>query len=296
VKTRYAPDRGLTSRMSVTMFGLGLLYLLVIVGLIWWGVSTSVVLVLAAASLFFQWYFSDRIALFAMRAQDVSQEQAPELHAVIDRLCAMADMPKPRVTIADTDLPNAFATGRNQRASAVCVTTGLLRRLTRDEVEAVLAHELSHIAHRDVTVMAVASFIGVLAGLLTRSFLYGGIRRGNRDSAVGLLVIMLVSVLVYFASVLLVRALSRYRELAADRAGALLTGRPDQLAAALQKVTGEMGAIPMADLRRAEPVNAFFFAPAAVGGVSLATLFSTHPPLEARLANLAKVAAELGQR
>jgi heat shock protein HtpX len=296
VKTRYAPDRGLTGRMGLTMFLLGLLYVAVMAGLIYLGASTSLVLVLAGISLFLQWYFSDRIALYAMRAVDVTPEQAPELHAVVDRLCAMADMPKPRVTIADTDLPNAFATGRSQSASAICVTTGLLRRLNRDEVEAVLSHELSHIAHRDVTVMAVASFIGVVAGLLTRSFLFGGMRRGgDRNSAAAFMLVLLVSILVYIASVLLVRALGRYRELAADRAGALLTGRPTVLATALQKISGDMGAIPTADLRRAEPVNAFFFAPAATG-MSLAGLLATHPPLEARLQNLAKVAAELGQR
>jgi heat shock protein HtpX len=297
VKTRYARDRGLSARMGLTLFVLGLLYVVAMAVLIWFGFPAVFVVGIAIVVLWGQWYYSDRIALYAMRAQDVTPEQAPDLHAVIDRLCAMADMPKPRVTIAQSDVPNAFATGRSPQNSAVCVTTGLLRRLNRDEVEAVLSHELSHIAHRDVTVMAVASFVGVLAGVMTRSFLWGGMyrRSGNQNTAFALLAVLVVSVIVYITSFLLIRALGRYRELAADRAGALLTGRPSHLASALQRISGDMGQIPTEDLRRAEPVNAFFFAPALAGGVSLASLLSTHPSLDRRLENLAKVAAELGQ-
>jgi heat shock protein HtpX len=260
-------------------------------------VRTLGVLVIAVGLLLVQYFLSDRIALFAMGGQEVSPEQAPELHGLIDRLCALADMPKPRVAIADSDIPNAFATGRNQKHAVVCVTTGILRRLEPQELEGVLAHELSHVAHRDVAVMTIASFLGIVAGLMTRFALYTGLGR-SRDNSGGLpigLIIMLVSAVVYAISFLLTRALSRYRELAADRAGALLTQRPSALASALTKVTGEMARIPTRDLREAEPFNAFYFAPALSKRQSLATLFSTHPPLERRLAELAKISAQLGR-
>jgi len=297
--TRYASDKGLVRRMAGTMFGLGLLYVGVAALFIWLGASTWIVLLIAGGVLFAQWYFSDTMALAAMRARVVTPEEAPELHALVDRLCAMADMPKPRIAVADTDIPNAFATGRTPERSVVCVTTGLLRRLEVPELEGVLSHELSHVAHRDVAVMTVASFAGVLAGLLTRMWLWGGMTRGrdNRDqnAAIMFLVIMLVSIAVYVVSFLLTRALSRYRELSADRTGALLTGNPSALASALQKVSGDIGGIPDRDLRSMESVSAFAFAPAITSKASLSTLFMTHPPLEQRLEQLAKIATQLGQ-
>ncbi len=296
-KNRYAPDPGLTARMGGTMFALGLLYVVLMAVLINTGLPAGIVLLIAGGSAWAQWYFSDQVAMFSMRARPVTPEQAPQLHAVIDRLCALADMPKPVVAIADTDMPNAFATGRSTKKAAVCVTTGLLRRLDGPELEGVLSHELSHIAHRDVLVMTVASFVGVLAGFITRSWLWGGMTRrrdNDSNSAAAMLVVMLVSVLVYVASFLLTRMLSRYRELSADRAGALLTGQPGALARALQKITGEIGAIPTRDLRASEPMNAFFIAP-AFGGESMASLFATHPPLEQRLSQLARISAQLGQ-
>ncbi|MFD8528874.1 zinc metalloprotease HtpX [Streptosporangium canum] len=295
--TRFAPDRGLTSRMVLTMFLLGLLYVVFVSVLITLGVRTILVLLIAGGTLLVQYFMSDRIALFAMHGREVTPQQAPELHGMIDRLSAMADMPKPRVAIADSDVPNAFATGRNQKKAVVCVTTGLLRRLERAELEGVLAHEMSHVAHRDVAVMTIASFLGIVAGLMTRVALYSGLGRG-RDDRGGLpigLIIMLVSALVYGVSFLLTRALSRYRELAADRAGALLTQRPSVLASALVKISGEMARIPTRDLREAEPFNAFFFVPALSGGASLATLLATHPPLNRRLEQLARISAQLGQ-
>jgi heat shock protein HtpX len=297
MNTRFASDRGLTARMAVTMFLLGLLYVVFVGVLVAVGVRTLGVLVIAVGLLLVQYFLSDRIALFAMGGREVSPEQAPELHGLIDRLCALADMPKPRVAIADSDVPNAFATGRNQKHAVVCVTTGILRRLEPQELEGVLAHELSHVAHRDVAVMTIASFLGIVAGLMTRFALYTGLGR-SRDNSGGLpigLIIMLVSAVVYAISFLLTRALSRYRELAADRAGALLTQRPSALASALTKVSGEMARIPTRDLREAEPFNAFYFAPALSKRQSLATLFSTHPPLERRLAELAKISAQLGR-
>lgn len=296
MRTRFRPDHQLTVRMLVTMFLLGLVYVAFIVALIVLIKSVFVVVVIAGGVLFAQFWFSDRIALYAMRARIVTPEEEPRLHGIVDRLCAVADMPKPQLAIADTDLPNAFATGRSTRRAVLCVTTGLLRRLDTEELEGVLAHELSHVAHRDVVVMTVASFLGVLAGLITRfafySSLVGG--RGRRDNfAVVVLLVLAVSVVVYAVSFLLIRALSRYRELAADRAGAMLTGRPSALASALTKVSGSIQAIPTRDLRAAEAFNAFFFAPALGTGISLSTLLATHPPLQRRLDQLASLSTQL---
>src|SRR4051812_5085205 len=299
MKSRFAPDRGLSRRMVVTGFLLGLLYVGFVALLIALTKSAVIAVVLAGGLLFVQYWFSDRIALYAMRGRIVSPEEAPQLHGAIDRLCALADMPKPRVAIADVDFPNAFATGRNPNNAVVCVTTGIMRRLDTDELEGVLSHELSHVAHRDVAVMTIASFLGVLAGLITRFGLYGGLGR-NRDQNTALIVltVVAVSVAVYAISFLLTRALSRYRELAADRAGAMLTGRPSALASALTKISGDIARIPSRDLRQAEPFNAFFFAPAISGkaGASLSSLFSTHPSLEKRLDRLGVLSRQLGEQ
>jgi heat shock protein HtpX len=305
------PDRSLTWRMFMTGLFLVLLYGVVIAILIAVGLKFYLVLGVAAVLLFLQYWFSDRLALWGMHGREVTPEQAPALHGAIDRLCALADMPKPRVAIADTDIPNAFATGRSPKNAVVCATTGLLRRLDEPEIEAVLAHELSHVAHRDVAVMTIASTLGVVAGLTTRMMFYAGLfgGRGNDQSGQQLAaiegIVMLVSIVVYAISFLLTRALSRYRELAADRSGALLIGHPSTLAAALVKVTGEIGRIPTRDLRKAEAFNAFFFTPAITqrkpggqgsgSGFTLSSLFSTHPTLERRLAQLAQLEAELGQ-
>ncbi|MEW9548830.1 zinc metalloprotease HtpX [Nonomuraea sp. NPDC050783] len=298
MRTRFAADRGLTGRMVVTMVLLGLLYVVFVGVLIALGVRALTVLVVAGVLLLAQYFLSDRVALFAMHGREVSPQEAPELHGLVDRLCALADMPKPRVAIADSDVPNAFATGRNQNNAVICVTTGLLRRLEPQELEGVLSHELSHVAHRDVAVMTIASFLGIVAGLMTRFALYSGLG-GRRNGGQGGLpvgaIILLVSALVYAVSFLLTRALSRYRELAADRAGALLTQRPSALAGALAKVSGDMARIPTRDLREAAPFNAFYFAPALSGGRPVASLFSTHPPLERRLDQLAAISRQLGR-
>lgn len=297
-RTRFPADRGLSSRMVATMFLLGLLYVAFVAFLVTVSRSAVVALVVAGGLLAVQYFASDRIALAVMGAKEVSPQQAPALHAVVDRLCALADMPKPRVAIADADIPNAFATGRSPDHAVVCVTTGLLGRLDEPELEAVLAHELSHVAHRDVAVMTVASFLGLAAGLVVRFAFYAGLfggRRGGREGGVPVvLIVMLVSAVVYAISFLLTRALSRYRELSADRAAATVTGRPSTLAAALVKVSGEMRRIPTRDLRSVEPLNAFFFTPALANGFSLSSLFSTHPPLERRLEQLARIEAESG--
>jgi heat shock protein HtpX len=314
-RTRYAPDRGLTARMTLTIFLLGLVFVGFVAALV--GILT-VAHASSAAIVFFpvvlglglgigSFYWSDKIALRTAGAREVTPQQAPELHGIVDRICALADMPKPRVAISPTNLPNAFATGRNSKMAVLCVTEGLLGTLDRDELEGVLAHEMSHVAHKDVAVMTIASFLGIIAALLVRFSFYGelfggGGRRGGGNNNNGgalpiLLIIMLVSIVVYAISFLLIRLLSRYRELAADRSGALLTGQPSKLASALQKVSGDIARIPTKDLREsgAEALNAFYFVPALTSGKSLSTLFSTHPSLERRLAELAKISKQLGQ-
>jgi heat shock protein HtpX len=299
-RTRFAPDHGLTSRMTLVMFLLGGIFVALVVALMYAMPRYSIIIaVIGIGIAWWQWYSSDTVAMKAMRAREVGPEQAPELHGMIDRLCAMADMPKPRVGVADTDLPNAFATGRSPNRAVVVVTTGILKRLDAEELEGVLAHELSHVAHRDVLVMTVASTAGIIAGMLGRGAQWGswGIFGGRRDKNSGLplwLVVLIVSMVVYAISFLLLRLLSRYRELAADRAGAYLTMKPRALASALQKITGEINQIPTRDLRSSQALNAFFIAP-AVNGVSLRTLTSTHPTLEQRLQQLAEIEASLGR-
>jgi heat shock protein HtpX len=304
-RSRFAADRGLATRMVLVMFMLGLIYVLFVGILIAVHISVALIVIIAGGFLAFQLFGSDRIALYAMKGHVVTEQEAPELHAIVDRICAMSNLPKPRVAIADSDIPNAFATGRSQKKAVVCATTGILRRLDPEELEGVLAHELSHVAHRDVVVMTIASFLGVLAGLVTRVAFYsemfgGGGNRGrgrsnDQNAQLVELLILLVSALVYAISFVLIRTLSRYRELSADRSAALLTGRPSALASALQKVTGAMGQIPTRDLRSAEPFNAFFFTPALANGASLSSLFSTHPTLERRLQQLAEISRELGE-
>ncbi|MER5976402.1 zinc metalloprotease HtpX [Streptomyces sp. NPDC001857] len=297
MRSRFQGDRGLTVRMTVTMFLLGLLYVAFVAALIVLLKSWLLVVVLIAAMFVAQFWFSDRIAMFAMRGRVVEREEYPELHAVVDRLCAMADMAKPVVAVSEMDMPNAFATGRDPDHAVVCVTTGLLRRLEPAELEGVLAHELSHVAHKDVAVITVASFLGVIAGLIVRfafySQVFGGGRR-DQNTAMVFAAVMGVSAAVYAVSFLLIRALSRYRELAADRAAALLTGRPSALASALTKVSGDIARIPTKDLRTAQAFNAFYFTPASGREPGLERYFSTHPSLEQRLDQLGRISAELG--
>ncbi len=299
MRSRFQPDRRLNMRMGVTLFLLGLLYVAFVAALIVLLKSWVLVVVIAAAVLGAQYWFSDRIALFAMRGRVVEREEYPQLHGVIDRLCATADMPKPAVAVSDMEMPNAFATGRDADHAVVCVTTGLLRRLEPAELEGVLAHELSHVAHRDVAVITVASFLGVLAGLIVRfvfySQVFGGHGRKDQNAAVVLMTVMAVSAAVYALSFFLIRALSRYRELAADRAAAMLTGRPSALASALTKLTGDIAKIPTRDLRTAQAFNAFYFTPASGKTPGIQRLFSTHPSLEERLDQLGRISRELGE-
>jgi heat shock protein HtpX len=297
MRSRFRSDRRLTVRMTVTMFLLGLLYVAFFAALIVLLKSWLLVVALVAVMFVAQFWFSDKIAMFAMRGKVVGREEYPELHAVVDRLCAIADMPKPVIAVSTMDMPNAFATGRNPDNAVVCVTTGLLRRLDPAELEGVLAHELSHVAHKDVAVITIASFLGVIAGLIVRFAFYSQLFGGRKDqnTAVIFAAVMGVSAAVYALSFLLIRALSRYRELAADRAAAHLTGRPSALASALTKVSGELARIPTKDLRTAQAFNAFYFTPATGKEPGIERIFSTHPSLEQRLEQLGRISAELGE-
>jgi len=298
----YGRDAGLTLRMLLTSSLLGLLYVafaLVLFYVFNAGLVLMIVIVVGLA--FFQYYTSDKLALKASGAKIVSPEEAPKLHAIVERLAAMAEIQKPRVAIVDTDVPNAFATGRNQKHAVVAVTRGLWDRLDEREIEGVLAHELTHIANRDVLVMTVASFFALLAALLTRFGLYagffggfGGSRDNNNNSVPVWLIVVVVSVVTYFLSWILIRTISRYREYAADRGSALITGAPEYLMSALQKISSQMTLIPQRDLREVEGMNAFFIIPTRVKqGVS--ELFLDHPPLEKRLAALEQIAREMGR-
>ncbi|HZE29667.1 MAG TPA: zinc metalloprotease HtpX [Gaiellaceae bacterium] len=297
----YGRDAGLTLRMLLTGSMLGLLYVLFAVAL-FFVLNAGIVLmvVIVGALAFVQYFTSDKLALKAAGAKVVERDQAPELHDMIERLCAIADLRKPRVAVIESDVPNAFATGRNQKHAAVAVTTGLWNRLEPKEVEGVLAHELSHIANRDVLVMTVASFFAMIAAVLTRVGLYSGMfggMGGNRDSNNSVpvwLIVLVVSVVTYFLSQILILAISRYREFAADRGSALITGAPENLMSALQKIASGITQIPQQDLRQVEGMNAFFIIPTnwrKRGG----ELFMTHPPLEKRLAALAEISREMGR-
>ena len=295
----YGRDAGLSFRIILTSSLLGLLYVIfavVLFNVLSVGLVPMLVIVIGIA--FFQYFTSDKLALKASGAKVVERDEAPELHDMVERLCAMADLPKPRVAIIDTDVPNAFATGRSPKHAAVAVTRGLWQRLEPQEIEGVLAHELSHIANRDVLIMTVASFFAMLAGLLTRFGLYSGMfggGRGRDNNQVPVwLIVLLVSVITYFLSQILILAISRYREFAADRGSALITGAPEHLMSALQKIASDMFRIPERDLRQVETMNAFFIIPTSVKK-GAASLFTTHPPLEKRLEALAEIAREMGR-
>jgi heat shock protein HtpX len=299
----FGRDRALSLRMLLAGGLLGALYVIFAVVLFQvLNVGLVPMLVIVVGMALFQYYTSDKLALAAAGAQVVSREQAPELHEMVERLCAMADLPKPRVAIIDTPVPNAFATGRNPQHAAIAVTTGLWERLDRREVEGVLAHELSHVANRDVAIMTIASFFAMLAAMLTRFGLYagmfgggyGGRRDSNNNQVPVWLIVMVVSMVTYVLSFVLIRTISRYREYAADRGSALMTGAPEYLMSALQKIASQMTLIPQRDLREVEGMNAFFIVPTN-WRASMGELFMTHPPLEKRLARLADIAREMGR-
>ena len=286
----WKPDWGLRGRMAVTMFLLFALYIVFVGAMVLFTDYGGIVLPMMAIFLFAQFFFSDKLALYSMGAKEVSEEEYPELHATVGRLSQQADLPKPKVAVADSRVPNAFATGRSQKSSAVCVTTGLLRTLDRDELEGVVAHELAHVKNRDVAVMTIASFLSTIAFMIVRwGWLFGGGR--NRNGGGGVIVAIGVSLVVWIVSFLLIRALSRYREFAADRGGATITGKPSALASALLTIDGRMDKVPKEDMREQAEMNAFFVIPIRSGFIG--KIASTHPSTEKRVERLRELEREM---
>ncbi len=288
-RTVFPRDTGLQVRMLFTLFLLGLLYVAFVGALVTAGAGVVTIVVVMGALSFAQLFFSDKLALRAMGAKEVTPQEAPGLHAMIERLCIQADLPKPKVAVADTEMPNAFALGRSQKSATVCATTGIMRTLSPSELEGVMAHELSHVKHRDVLIMTIASFFASLAAIMLQfGFFFGG----GDDENPSILVVLLVSFVVYILSFFLMLSLSRYREFSADRGAAIMTGRPSALSSALVKISTNMQRVPTTDLREAERLNAFFIVPASVKG-AVQTLFSSHPPMEKRIARLQQLEAQL---
>jgi heat shock protein HtpX len=290
--TSFGKDTGLQIRMTVTMFLLGLVYVALVVALLAAGANGVLVAFIAGGLALLNLFASDKLALAAMGARVVTPQEAPQLHAMIERLCVQADLPKPKVAVANTRMPNAFALGRSPKSATVCATTGIMEMLTPAELEGVMAHELTHVANRDVLVMTLAGFFATIAAYIVQfGFFFGGSMGGDDDDNPSFLVLLLVSLVVYVVSFLLMQALSRYREFAADRGAAIITGRPSALASALTKISSGMNRIPQKDLRAAGELQAFFIFPAAKGSIS--GLFATHPPMEKRIAALQRLEAQL---
>ncbi len=288
----FGKDTGLQARMLLTLFLLGLLYVVFVGVLFAVGAGAGLIVVVAVVLLLVQLFGSDKLAMASLGLKEVSPEQEPELHGIIDRLCVQADLPKPRVCVMETSMPNACAMGRSQKSATVCATRGILEMLSPAELEGVMAHELTHVINRDVMVMTLASFFATLASLIAQfAFFFGG-GYGNREEEQDIMIVVLVSVVVYVVSFVLLRTLSRYREFAADRGSAVLTGRPSALASALIKISGTIERVPTQDLRRAEGMSAFFIIPARAKK-SLMNIFADHPPLEQRLAALERLESQL---
>ena len=292
-RQNFGKDTGLQARMVLTLFLLGLLYAVFVGVLFAVGAGAGLIVVVAVVLLLVQLFASDKLAMASLGLKEVSPEEEPELHGIIDRLCVQADLPKPRVAVWETSMPNACAMGRSQKSATVCATRGILDMLSPAELEGVMAHELSHVINRDVMVMTLASFFATLASIIAQFALffgggYGSDEEGERD----IMIVVLVSVVVYAVSFVLLRTLSRYREFAADRGSAVLTGRPSALASALLKISGTMERVPSQDLRKAETMSAFFIIPARAKK-SLMNLFADHPPLEQRLAALERLESQL---
>jgi len=290
-KTSFRRDPGLQARMLLTIFLLGLLYVAFVGALFAAGVQGVLIAVIAGGLFLVQLFTSDKLALRAMGAREVTPAEAPELHAMIERLCIQADLPKPKVAVAQTNMPNAFALGRSQKTATVCATTGIMNALSPSELEGVMAHELSHVKNRDVMIMTIASFFASIAAMVVQfGFFFGG--GGDDDDGPSVLVLFLVSIVVYVVSFFLMMALSRYREFVADRGAALMTGRPSALASALQKIASGMHRLPEEDLRVAKEMQAFYIFPAGAKGAVMG-LFSTHPPMDKRIEALARIEGEL---
>lgn len=288
---KWKSDRGLEARMLLTMTLLAVLYLAFLAVLLSMGTSSTVIILFIGGFMFLQYYFSDKMILKSMGAKIVSESEAPELHQIVTRLCAIADLPMPKIAIVNTSMPNAFATGRNQKNAVVAVTTGIMQQLNRSELESVLAHELAHVKNRDMMVITIATFLSSIAQILVQYLPFFGGGGRDRDSGSSFIVLFLASLVVWIVSFILIRALSRYREFAADRGAAVITGQPSNLASALMKISGSK--VPTQDLRKVEgPVSALFIVP-AISGSAVMKLFSTHPPLEARIAALKNIEQEL---
>jgi heat shock protein HtpX len=291
-RSSFGKDTGLQARMVFTLFLLGLLYVVFIGVLFAAGAGAGIIIVIALVLLLLQFFASDKIALATMGVKEVSPAEEPELHAIVERLCVQADLPKPKVCVMETQMPNAFAMGRSRKSTTVCATRGIIDMLSPSELEGVMAHELTHVINRDVMVMTLAGFFASLAALILQfSFFFGG-GYGNSEEEEDIFLVVIASTIVYAVSFLLMRALSRYREFAADRGGAVLTGRPSALASALIKISGTMERVPNQDLRSAEALSAFFIIPARAKK-SLFNLFADHPPLEQRLAALERLESQL---
>jgi heat shock protein HtpX len=289
----WARDIGLQARMLITLFLLAVVYFIFIAVLVYIGVETLLLVVIVGIILLLQYYLSDRMVLWSTGARIVSEQEEPRLYETLTRLCAQAGLPRPRLAIVSTPVPNAFATGRNPKHAVVAVTTGLTKMLDQEELEAVIGHELSHVKNRDMVIITVASFISTAAFFIFRNWLFLG-TGGRSDDRSPWWILPLVAAVVWFISYLLIQALSRYREFAADRGSAVLTGQPSHLVSALMKISGMMSRVPTKDLRQMEGLNAFFIIP-AISGSSIFQLFSTHPPVEKRIAALERIEREMGR-
>jgi heat shock protein HtpX len=294
MSTRLKRDFGLSARIILSFIILGILYVLFLSVLHYLGIGYIPLVIIASAMILAQWYFSDKIVLWTSGAKIVSKDDYPKLHEIIERLASKNGIPKPKVTVVNTQVPNAFATGKSPKSSLVAVTSGILNLLDDDELEAVIGHELTHIRSRDILVLTLASVFSTVAWYLAQFGFFGGIQSRNRDSAGTTVIVIVVAVVTWIVSFLIIRAISRYREYAADRGGAAMTGNPDKLADALLKISGKMNNIPTKEIESVQKLNAFFIIP-ALSGNSIANLFSTHPPVEKRVAKLREMKTGMGQ-
>jgi len=294
MSTRLKRDVGLSARMILSFIILGILYVLFLSVLHYLGIGYIPLAIIASAMIMAQWYFSDKIVLWTSGAKIVSKDDYPKLHDIIERLASKNGIPKPKVAVVNTQVPNAFATGKSPKSSLVAVTSGILNLLDDDELEAVIGHELTHVRSRDILVLTLASVFSTVAWYLAQFGFFGGIQSRNRDSAGTTIIVIVVAIVTWIVSFLIIRAISRYREYAADRGGAAMTGNPDKLADALLKISGKMNNIPTKEIERVQKLNAFFIIP-ALSGNSIANLFSTHPPVEKRVAKLREMKTEMGQ-
>lgn len=294
MSTRLKRDFGLSARMILSFIILGILYVLFLSVLHYLGIGYIPLAIIASAMILAQWYFSDKIVLWTSGAKIVSKDDYPKLHEIIERLASKNGIPKPKVAVVNTQVPNAFATGKSPKSSLVAVTSGILNLLDDDELEAVIGHELTHVRSRDILVLTLASVFSTVAWYLAQFGFFGGIQSRNRDSAGTTVIVIVVAIVTWIVSFLIIRAISRYREYAADRGGAAMTGNPDKLADALLKISGKMNNIPTKEIERVQKLNAFFIIP-ALSGNSIANLFSTHPPVEKRVAKLREMKTGMGQ-